>query len=131
MWLLARSIEPFEVGVDNSIRPGDGHPTRFFSPCRRGDDRFEIHSCIEYLGSRHKGDLLNRHIGCKESMKLRGVEKSEPICRRLHLGKFVEITWEERSVLMFTLSRIGHVGSDVHQTDNGWIGSRFGNDGSP
>src|SRR3984893_16766322 len=99
-------IKPFEVGVDRSIRPGDDHPTRFFSPCRRGDDRLEIHSCVEYLGMGHKGVQRNRQIGAKEFMKLRAIEKSEPICRRLHRGRFAEITWETLSVLRFTLSRI-------------------------
>jgi len=64
---------------DSPISPGDDHPTRFLSPCRRGDDRFEIHSCVEYLGVGHESGLLNRQIGCKERWKLRGVEKSEPI----------------------------------------------------
>ena len=127
----SRSIKPFEVGVDGSICPGDDHPTRLFSPCRRGDDRLEIHSCVEHLGSGHKGGLLNRQIGCKEKMKLRGVEKSKPICSRDHRGRLAEITWEALSVLRLTLSRIRHVSSNVHQSDNGWISSRFRNNGSP
>jgi hypothetical protein len=77
--MSSRGIKPFEVGVDNSIRPGDDHRTRFFSPCRPGDDKLEIHSCVEYLGVGHKGGQLNRQIGCKEKRKLRGVEKSDSV----------------------------------------------------
>src|SRR5258708_5914672 len=116
--MSSRGIKPFEVRVDRSIRPGDDHRTRFFSPCRPGNDRLEIHSFVEYLGVGHKGGQLNRQIGCKEKLKLRGVEKSEPICRRLFGVRFAEITGEELSVLRFTLSRIRHVSSDVHQSDN-------------
>src|ERR1700757_1524771 len=91
-------IKPFEVGVDRSIRPSDHHPTRFFSPCRRGDDRLEIHSRVEYLRVGHKVGLLYRQIGCKEELKLRGIKVGEPICGRLFRVGFAEITWEELSV---------------------------------
>src|SRR5258708_38030457 len=94
-------IKPFEVGVDRSIRPGDDHPTRFFSPCRRGDDRFEIRSCVEYLGSGHKGGLPHRKIGCKVLMELRGIEVRETICRLLYRTRLAEGTREALSVVRF------------------------------
>jgi hypothetical protein len=57
------------------------HPARFASPRRRGDDCFEIVSCVEHLRSRHESGLLHRQVGCEVLMKLRGIEVSETVSR--------------------------------------------------
>src|SRR3984893_17321042 len=124
-------IKPFEVGVDRSIRPGDDHPTRFVSPCRRGDDCLEIIRGVGYLRSRHEGGLLRRQIGCKVLMELGGIEVRETICRLLYRTRLAEVTREALSVVRFVLSSVGHVRCNVHQSSNGWIGARFRNYGSP
>src|ERR1700761_2825423 len=85
-------IKAFEVGVDRSIRPGDDHPTRFFSPCRRGDDCLEIVRCVEHLRSRHESGLLHREIGCKVLMELVWIEVREAICCLLYRTRLAEVT---------------------------------------
>src|SRR5208282_523789 len=62
-------------------------------------------------------------------MKLRGVEVCESICRLLYRPRLTEVTWKAFSVVRLILSGIGHVGRDVHQIGDGWIGPRFGNYG--
>src|SRR5882762_148187 len=42
-------IPAFELRVDGSVCCRYQHPTRFASPRRRGDDGFEIVSCVEHL----------------------------------------------------------------------------------
>src|SRR5580704_8568424 len=124
-------IKPFEVGVNRSIRPGDDHPTRFFSPCRRGDGRFEIRGSVEYLGSGHKGGLLRRQIGRKVLMKFGGIEVRETICRLLYRTRLAEVTREALAVVRFVLTSVWHVRCNIHQSGNRWIRARFCNYGSP
>src|SRR5258705_6359477 len=124
-------IKPFEVGVDRSIRPGDDHPTRFFSPRRRGDDCLEIACRVEYLRSRHESGLLHRKIGCKVLMELGGIEVRETICRLLYRTRLAEVTREALCVVRFVLSSVWHVRCDIHQSGNRWIRARFCNYGSP
>jgi hypothetical protein len=124
-------IPPFKVGVDGSVCPRHQHPAWFASPCRRGDDRFEIVSCVEHLRSRHKSGLLSRQIGCEVRMKLRGVEVSETVCRHLYRIRLAKITRKAFSGISLTFSSIWHVGRDVHQSDNRWMRPRFSNYGSP
>src|SRR6267154_3063528 len=124
-------IEPFEVGIDRSIRPCDDHPTGFFSPCRRGDDCLEIVSGVGYLRARHESGLLRRKIGCKVLMELGGIEVRETICRLLYRTRLAEVTREALSVVRFVLSSVGHVRCNVHQSGDRWVRARFGNYGSP
>src|SRR5882757_4406880 len=124
-------IKPFEVGVDRSIRPGDDHPTRFFSPCRRGDYCLEIIRGVGYLRSRHESGLLHRKIGCKVLMELGGIEVRKTICRLLYRTRLAEVAREALSVVRFVLSSVWHVRCNVHQSGNRWIRARFGNYGSP
>ena len=124
-------IPPFEVGVDGSVFCRYQHPARFASPRRRGDDCFEIVSCVEHLRSRHESGLLSRQVGCEVLMKLRGVEVSETVCRLLYRSRLAEVTWEALSVVSLILSSIWHVGRDVDQAGNRWIRPRFSNYGSP
>src|SRR5216684_5998569 len=87
-------IPAFEVGADGSVLCRYQHPAWFASPRRRGDDRFEIVSCVEHLRSRHESSLLSREVGCEVLMKLRGVEVSETVCRLLYRSRLTEVTWE-------------------------------------
>jgi hypothetical protein len=107
------------------------HPAWFASPPSRGDDRFEIHSCVEHLRSRHESDLLSWQVGCEVLMKLRRIEVSETVCRLLYRRRLAEVTWESFSIVSLILSSIWHVGRDVHQSGNRWIRPRFSNYGSP
>src|ERR1700730_4760913 len=95
----ACSIPPFEVGVDGSVGRGCQHPGRFASPRSRGDDCFEIVSCVEYLRSRHESGLLSRQVGGEVLMKLHRVDVSEPVCRHLYRSGLAEVTWEAFSVV--------------------------------
>src|SRR3981081_2188477 len=124
-------VKPFEVGVDRSIRSGDDHPTRFFCPCRRGDDCLEIVRGVGSLRSRHESGLLHRKIGCKVLMELGGIEVCEAICRLLYRTRLAEVTREALSVVRFVLSSVWHVRCNVHQSGNRWIRARFCNYGSP
>src|SRR5580658_2358068 len=124
-------IKPFEVGVDRSIRPGDDHPTRFFSPCRCGDDCLEIVRGVGYLRSRHKCGLFHRKIGCKVLKKMSGVEIREAICGLLYRTRLAEITREAPSVVRFVFSSVWHVRCNIDQSGNRWICARFCNYGSP
>ena len=110
---------------------GYQHPARFASPCRCGDDCFEIVSCVQHLRSRHESGLLCRQVGCEVLMKLRGVKVREAVCCFLYRSRLAEVTWEALSVVSLILSSIWHVGRDVHQTGNRWIRPRFGNYCSP
>src|SRR5258705_599390 len=96
-------IPPFEVGIDGPVFCRYQHPARFASPCRRGDDRFEIVSKVEHLRSRHECGLLNRQICCKILVKLCGVEKSETVSCLLDRCRLAEVTWEALSVVSLIL----------------------------
>src|SRR5882757_3545062 len=109
-------IPAFEVGVDGSVCSRYQHPAWFASPRRRGDDCFEIVSCVGYLRSRHESRLLSSEVGGEVLMKLRRIEVSEPVCGLLYCGRLAEVAWEALSVVGLILSGIGHVGRDVHQT---------------
>src|SRR6185295_19613226 len=98
--------------------------------CRRGDNCFEVFSCVEYLGSRHEGGLLSRQVGCEVLMKLRGVKVCETICRLLYRGGFAEVTWEAFSDVSLILAGIWHVGRNVDQAGNRWIRPGFSDNGS-
>src|SRR5713101_7419465 len=124
-------IPPFEVGADGSVFCRYQHPVWLASPRRRGDNGFEIVSCVEHLRSRHEGGLLSRQVGCEVLVKLRGVEVGETVCRLLYRSRLAEVTWEALSVVSLILSRVWHVSRDVHQAGNRWIRARFGNYGSP
>src|SRR5713101_8114517 len=124
-------IPAFEVGADGSVFCRYQHPAWFTSPRSRGDDRFEIVSCVEHLRLAHESGLLSRQVGCEVLMKLRGVEVSETVWSFLYRGRLAEVTWEALSVVSLVLSSVWHVGRDVHQTGNRWIRPRFGDYGSP
>src|SRR6266481_7623862 len=64
-------------------------------------------------------------------MKLRRVEVSETVRRLLYRTRLAEVTWETFSVVSLILARIRHVGRDVDQTGNRWIGPGFSNYRSP
>src|SRR6266481_476381 len=124
-------VPPFEIRVDGSVLCRDQHPARFASPRRRGDDGFEIVGQVEHLRSRHESGLLSRQVGCEVLMKLRRVEVSETVRRLLYRTRLAEVTWETFSVVSLILARIRHVGRDVDQTGNRWIGPGFSNYRSP
>src|SRR5438876_2867128 len=124
-------IPAFEVGIDGSVFCRYQHPARSASPCRRGDDCFEIVSCVEHLRSRHESGLLSRQVGCEVLMKMRGVKVSETVSRLLYRSRLTEVTWETLPIVSLIFSGIWHVGSDVHQTGDRWIRPRFGNYRSP
>src|SRR5882762_9207576 len=130
MTLGSFCIPPFEVGVDGSVFCRYQHPAWFASPRSRGDDCFEIVSCIEHLRSRHESGLLRRQVGCEVLMKLRGVEVSETVWRLLYRGRFAEVTWESLPVVSLVLSSIWHVGRDVDQSDDRWVRPSFSNNSS-
>src|SRR5207302_325983 len=113
MTLRSFGIPPFEVGVDGSVFCRYQHPAWFASPRSRGDDCFEIVSCIEHLRSRHESGLLSRQVGCEVLMKLRRVEISETVCRLLYCARLAEVAWEALSVVSLVLTSIWHVGRDV------------------
>src|SRR6266481_3322643 len=64
-------------------------------------------------------------------MKLRGVEVSETVSRLLNRSRLAEITGESFSIVSLILSSIRHMGRDVDQSGNRWIGPGFGNYRSP
>src|SRR5580658_10983549 len=97
-------IPPLEVRVDGSVCSSYQHPARFASPRRRGDDSFEIVSCVEHLRSRHESGLLSWQVGREVLMKLRGVEVSETVCRRLHRTGLADVTWKALSIASLTFS---------------------------
>src|SRR5262249_31857990 len=70
-------------------------------------------------------------VGCEVCMKLRGVEVSEAVWRRLYRIGLAKITRKALSVVSLTLSSIWHVGRDVDQSDNRGMCPRFSNNGSP
>src|SRR5258707_10516326 len=131
MALSPRGVSAFEVGTDRPVFCRYQHPAWFASPGSRGDDRFEIVSCVEHLRSRHERSLGSRQICCEVLMKLRGVEVSETVNRLFYRGRLAEITLESLSVVSLTLSGIRHVGRDVNQPGNRWVRTRFGNYGPP
>src|ERR1022692_583419 len=124
-------IPAFKVRVDGSVASSYQHPTRFTSPRGRGDDCLEVFSFVQHLRARHESSLLSRQVSCKVLMKLRRVKVSETVRCLLYRGRLAEVTREALSVVSLILSRIRHVGCDVHQTGNRWIRPRFGNYGSP
>src|ERR1700680_4947866 len=75
--------------------------------------------------------LVTNRKHAPRSIKLRGVEVSETVCRLHDRTRLAEVTWKTLSVVSLILPSIGHVGSDVHQTSDRWIRPRFGNYGSP
>src|SRR5262245_45042443 len=97
-------IPPLKIRVDRSVCPRHQHPAWFASPRRRGDERFEIVSCVEHLGSRHESGLLGRKVGCEVRMKLRGVEVSETVRRHLYRIRLAKITRKALSGISLTLS---------------------------
>jgi len=58
-------------------------------------------------------------------LKMRGIEVGETVCRFLYRTRFAEVTREALAVVSLILSGIWHVGRNVHQTSNGWIGAGF------
>src|SRR6185369_13370920 len=108
MALRSLGIPPLQVGIDGSIFRRYQHPTRFASPRRCCDNSFEIVGGVEHLRSRHENGLLSRQVGCEILMKLRGVEVSETVCRRLYRARFAEVTWKAFSIVGLVLSRIWH-----------------------
>src|SRR5439155_3683147 len=84
-------IPPLKVRVDSSVFCCYQHPAWLASPRSRGDNRFEIVSCVEHLRSRHESRLLRRQVRCEILMKLRGVEVSETICRLLYRIRLAEV----------------------------------------
>src|ERR1700745_3723485 len=101
MTLRSFGIPPFEVGIDGSVFCRYQHPARFTSPRSRGDNCFEIVSCVEDLRSCHESRLLGRQVGGEVFTKLRGVEVSETVCCLLYCSRLAEITWESLSVVSF------------------------------
>src|SRR5258707_578976 len=112
MALSPRGVSAFEVGTDRPVFCRYQHPAWFASPGSRGDDRFEIVSCVEHLRSRHERSLGSRQICCEVLMKLRGVEVSETVNRLFYRGRLAEITWESLSAVSLTLSGIRHIGPE-------------------
>src|SRR5712664_152293 len=127
----SRGVPAFEVGVDGSICCGYQRPARLASPGSRGDNSFEVVGVIGHLRPRHESGLLRREVGCEVFMKLRGVEVRETVCGLLDRARLAEVAGEALSVVSLIFSSVGHVGRDVHQTNDGWVRARFGNYGSP
>src|SRR5205807_10153080 len=75
--------------------------------------------------------LRSRRVGCEVLMKQRGIEVRQPACRLLYRSRLAQVGWEARSVGGLILSSIWHVGANVDQAGNRWIGPGFGNYGSP
>jgi len=123
-------IPAFEVGVNGSVFGRDQHPARFTSPCSCGDGCLEIVSQVQYLRTRHESGLFGRQVGCEVLLKMRGIEVGETVCRFLYRTRFAEVTWEALAVVSLVLSGIWHVGRNVHQTGDGWIGAGFRDDSS-
>src|SRR5256885_5230233 len=63
-------------------------------------------------------------------MKLRGVKIGEAVCRLPYCVRLAEIAWEALPIISFILSRIWHVGRDIHQAGNKRIRPGFSNYGS-
>jgi hypothetical protein len=80
---------------------------------RSKDRRLRLPLCGSRL-ARHatvrgyKGSRLNRKIGYEIIMKLRGVEISKPVCRRLYCDRFAEIIWEAPCTSGTMLHRRAH-----------------------
>src|SRR5438132_3939843 len=125
MALGSCGVPPFEIRVDGSVLCRYQHPAWFASPRSRGDDCFEIVSCVEHLRSCHESGLLSRQVGGEVLVKLCGVEISETVCRLLYRTRLAEVTWETFSVVGLILSGIWHVGRDVNKTGNSWFRSGF------
>ena len=70
-------------------------------------------------------------VRCELLMKLRGIEVSETVCRLLYRARLAEVARKALSVVCLFLASVRHVGRDVHQANNRWIGPRFRNYGSP
>src|ERR1700719_4841547 len=64
-------------------------------------------------------------------MKLRRVKISEAVGCLLYGVRLAQVTWECLSVVRLVLSRIRHVGCDVHQTGDRWVRPCFRNYGAP
>jgi hypothetical protein len=94
-------------------------------------DSFETARKVRYLRPRHERGPLRRQVGCKELMKLRGVEVREAVCALHYCARFAEVTWKAFSVACLVLSSVGHVSRDAHQSGNGWVRSCFRNFGAP
>src|SRR5438552_4654071 len=124
-------IPPFEIGVDGSVFCRDQHPAWFASPRSRGEDGFEIASCVEHLRSGHESGLPSRQVSGEVLMELRGVEVSETVCRLLYRTRLAEVTRKALSVVSLILSSIRHVGRDEDKTGNRWIGPCFSNYRAP
>src|SRR5437667_353477 len=130
MALGSCGVPPFEIRVDGSVFCRYQHPAWFASPRSRGDDCFEIVSCIEHLRSRHESGLLSRQVGCEVLMKLRRVEISETVCRLLYCARLAEVAGKALSNVGLIFSRIWHMCRDIDQSGNRWIRSRFGDYGA-
>jgi hypothetical protein len=70
-------------------------------------------------------------VGSEAFVKLRWIKVGETVGCLLYRVRLTEAAWKTLSVVRFILPGIGHVGCDVHLTDDRWIGPRFGNYGSP
>ena len=128
-------IKPFEVGVDRSIRPGDDHPTRFFSPCRRGDYCLEIVRGVGNLRSRHEIGLLHRKImAAKYSWNWVGSRYVETASAVFFIAPDLLRALEEALsvVPLRSLQRLACALQHTTQSGNRWIGARnYYNYGSP
>src|SRR5271156_5761499 len=124
-------IPSFKVRVDGSVLCRYQHPTWFASPRSRGDDCLEIVRCVEYLRSRHESGLLRRQIGREIFVELVGIDVGETICRLFDRTRLAEVTRKALSVVRFVFPSVWHVRSNVHQSGNRWIRTRFRNPGSP
>ncbi len=91
----------------------------------------KLSALFKHLRACHECGLLSRQVGCEVLMKLRRVKVSEAVCCLLYRVRLAEVAGEALSVVSLILSRIRHVGCDVHQTGNRWVRPRFGNYGSP
>src|SRR5208282_5648205 len=127
----SRGIPPFEIGVNGSVASGYQHPAWLTSPRSSGDYCFEILGFVQHLRPRHERGLLRRDVGCEVLMKLRRIEVSETICCLLYRVRLTEITGEALSIVRLILSRIRHVGCDVHQAGNHWVSPSFSDYRSP
>src|SRR5580698_353619 len=120
-----RSVPPFKVRIDDPVCTCYEHPAWFASPRRCSDDRLEIVSRVEHLGSRHEGCPLCRKVGCEVLPKLCGIQISEAVCRLLYCGGLTEVTGKAPSIVSLIFASVWHVGRDVHQTNNNGIIPRF------
>src|SRR4051812_17992229 len=63
-------------------------------------------------------------------MKLRRVEVGESVARLLDRSRLTQVAWETLAIVGLILADIGHMGGDIHESDNRWIRPGFRDDGS-